>query len=327
MTNNTNKDRKGILTITLNPALDMTGNLENLKPGAVNLVQDSTLHPAGKGVNVAKVLSDLGSAVAVTGFLGDSNDQSFIELFESLNAADHFVRVPGSTRINVKLVESCGDVTDLNFPGVTVSAEKQQAFETKLLELAADYDLIVIAGSLPVGITPKDLSRCVAMLGEQGKQVIVDTSRAAFQEVLSASPWLVKPNEDELSEWAGRELKTEQELREVGEQLAASGVTHVVISRGADGVLWLNDGQWLKSQPPRMKVVSTVGAGDTLVAGLCYGLNQGFDKSKTLAFATALSALAVTQTGVGATDHQQIQNIVEQVQVSDVTVMEASTAA
>ncbi len=327
MTHNETRDRKGILTITLNPALDMTGTLDSLQPGTVNLVQSGTLHPAGKGVNVAKVLSDLGCDVAVTGFLGDNNDQSFVELFQSLKAIDHFVRVPGATRINVKLVEDSGDVTDLNFPGVTVFEDKRQAFETKLLELAADYHWIVIAGSLPGGITPQDLCRSVTMLREQGKHVIVDTSRAAFQEVLSAKPWLVKPNEDELSEWAGRELKTEAELREVGEQIAATGVTHVVISRGADGVLWLNDGQWLKSQPPRMKVVSTVGAGDTLVAGLCYGLSQGFDKPKTLAFATALSALAVTQTGVGATDQAEIDSVVKQVQIGDVTVIESPTAA
>lgn len=107
---------KRIVTVTLNPALDMTGAMGELKPGAVNLIQRSNLNPGGKGVNVAKVLAELGAEVSVTGFLGDDNQDPFAHLFEQKGIEDRFVRVHGASRINVKLVEETGRVTDLELP-------------------------------------------------------------------------------------------------------------------------------------------------------------------------------------------------------------------
>lgn len=308
-----------VLTVTLNPALDMTGNLSELKTGKVNLVHSGSLHPAGKGVNVARVLSDLGSTVCATGFLGYENDAGFVDLFHQTGVVDHFVRVPGACRINVKLVEDSGEVTDLNFPGVAIAPKQKQALESKLLKLAASHELIVIAGSLPTGITPDNLAHWVRLLGKQGKKVIIDTSKEAFKTVLSATPWLVKPNTDELAEWVGHGLETEEQLMQAGEMIAAMGVSHVVISRGAEGVLWLHKDKWLKARPPRMQVVSTVGAGDTLVAGFCHGLKQNGSREHVIAFATALSALAVSQVGVGVASPDPVHQLVKQIVVSEIT--------
>ena len=105
-----------IVTITLNPALDLTTRLEAMHPGEVNLVSEANLRAAGKGINVAMVLKDLGRDVGLTGWLGEGNQQSFVSLFEERALADHFVRVAGDTRINVKISEQSGRVTDLNLP-------------------------------------------------------------------------------------------------------------------------------------------------------------------------------------------------------------------
>ena len=307
-----------ILTITLNPALDLTGSLSVLRVGGVNQISSATLHPAGKGVNVAQVLSDLGHSITVSGCMGTENDGGFVELFDKQGATDQFVRVPGATRINVKMVEGNGEVTDLNFPGISVSAADKQVFEDKLLTLAEQHELIVIAGSLPAGLTPEDLAHWLRLLASKGKKVILDTSREAFRVALDATPWLVKPNNDELEEWIGHALESEAELMAAGEMIAAKGIAHVVISRGADGVLWLHNGQWLKAQPPRMDVVSTVGAGDTLVAGFCHGFSHDHSREQTLRFATALSALAVSQINVGVSDIRQVEEIVSRITVSEI---------
>ena len=307
-----------ILTVTLNPALDMTGHLEVLNTGHVNQIERAHLHPGGKGVNVARVLADLGIPVSATGWLGKENDRCFVELFRQVGIDDHFSRIDGTNRINVKLTADRGEVTELNFPGIAIDSEQRQVFSSRLFELAKCHELIVIAGSLPAGITPDDLADWTRQLGGQGCKLVLDTSGTAFKTVLAASPWLVKPNEDELSEWAGRPLNTEEELMEAGEAIAAMGVCHVVISRGSKGVLWLQRGRWLKAQPPKIKVVSTVGAGDTLVAGLCYGLNQGALEEEVVAFATALSALAVNQVGVGVPCLKQVDRLAHQVNVSEI---------
>ncbi len=305
-----------VVTVTLNPALDLTGSLDSLSLGTVNVVNKGSLHPAGKGVNVAKVLAELGADVTVTGLLGADNQEPFCQLFEEIGATDKFIRVKGASRINVKLVENTGKVSDINFPGVAVSQDDISRFEQTLFELAETHDVFVIAGSLPAGITPELCADWVARLHQEGKKVLFDSSKAALVAGFSKNPWLVKPNDEELAQWAGRELTTEHDFTEVAEQLAEQGIANVVVSLGADGVMWLNNEGWLRSQPPKMQVVSTVGAGDTLVAGMCWGHINKWSKQETLRFATALSALAVSQVGVGVEDINAVNAMKERVTIS-----------
>ncbi len=302
-----------VVTVTLNPALDLTGSLATIALGSVNVVDKGSLHPAGKGVNVAKVLAELGADVTVTGLLGADNQEPFCQLFEKMGATDKFVRVAGASRINVKLVEKNGQVSDINFPGVAVTAANILAFEKTLFELAVTHDVFVIAGSLPQGISPEMCANWLEKLHKLGKKVLFDSSKTALDAGLDAHPWLVKPNDEELAEWAGKALDTQQQCMEIAEQIATKGIANVVISLGAKGVMWLNHEGWLHAQPPKMDVVSTVGAGDTLVAGLCWGELNQHSKAQSLQFATALSAYAVTQVGVGVKDISKVNSIAQDV--------------
>ncbi|PAR34843.1 1-phosphofructokinase [Vibrio metoecus] len=305
-----------VVTITLNPALDLTGSMNQLNVGSVSLVEHSSLHAAGKGVNVAKVLSELGADVTVTGFLGRDNQELFCQLFNQLGVRDEFIRIDGATRINVKLVEHNGAVSDINFPGITVTQADIDAFEATLLRLAQDHDYFVLAGSLPKGISPQRCAGWISQLRSMNKKVLFDSSREALMFGLEARPWLIKPNDEELSQWCGKELSTLKECQQAASQLAQKEIENIVISMGANGVMWLNENEWLHAKPPKMQVVSTVGAGDTLVAGLCWGHMQHMEKDNLLRFATALSALAVTQVGVGISDKEQLNTLQQQIQVS-----------
>ena len=308
---------KALLTITPNPALDLTGHLPTLKVGSVNLMTSGHLHPAGKGLNVARVLRDLGAEVAVSGFLGAENQAPFHAICADSGLHDGFMVAPGATRINVKLVEESGEVTDLNFPGVQVSAADLATFSAHLQQQVADVDYVVMAGSLPRGVTPADLQTWLRDLRAAGKRVLFDSSGAALSAGLEAGPWLIKPNEHELAEWAGEALETEAALMAAAEALQARyGIEHVVVSRGADGVLWRAGQSWWRAQPPRMQVVSTVGAGDSMVAGLAWGLSQELGMEQTLRLASAVSALAVTQIGVGIADQDRLAALMASIQVA-----------
>lgn len=307
---------KKVVTITLNPALDLTGSVNQLNVGSVSLVGQSSLHAAGKGVNVANVLSELGAQVTVTGFLGRDNQELFCQLFEQLGVQDAFIRIAGATRINVKLVEQNGAVSDINFPGIQVTEADIEAFEATLQRLAQDHDYFVLAGSLPQGISPQRSAGWIAQLRSMNKKVLFDSSRDALLAGLDAKPWLIKPNDEELSQWCGRELTTLTDCQQASTELAQKQIENIVISMGAEGVMWLHENQWLHAKPPKMPVVSTVGAGDTLVAGLCWGHMQRMEKESLLRFATALSALAVTQVGVGLGDREQLNTLQQQIQVS-----------
>jgi len=306
-----------VVTITLNPALDLTGSLETLNLGSVSLVKQSNLHAAGKGVNVAKVLSDLGADVTVTGFLGKDNPELFHQLFDEIGVNNQFIEVKGATRINVKLVEANGEVSDINFPGVQVTPQDVARFEETLFRLAETHDYFVLAGSLPGGVTPEQCADWIERLHQQGKRVLFDSSKAALRSGIDAHPWLIKPNDEELGDFVGRHLETAEQCQQAAQTLSNKGIENIVVSMGANGVMWLNQGEWLRAQPPKMNVVSTVGAGDTLVAGLCWGHMQVMPKNDLLRFATALSALAVSQVGVGLTSEEQLENIKLQTEVSE----------
>lgn len=311
---------KKIVTITLNPALDMTASLEQINIGKVNLIDNSHLNPGGKGINVAKVLAELGAKVTVTGFLGAENADPFAQLFASRNIIDDFVRVEGASRINVKLVEKNSQVTDLNFPGMKVNEQDIENLEQRIFKLTQEHEIFVLAGSLPQGFSPEILVSWINKLNDLGKKVVFDSSNQALKAGLDAKPWLVKPNDEELSQWAGVPLKTQAALLLTGNALASTGIQNIVISRGAEGVLWHRDGKWLQSQPPKMDVVSTVGAGDTLVAAMCWAQLNQWEMEKSLAFATALSANAVTQVNVGVEDIQQIESLAKTININPVSI-------
>lgn len=305
-----------VVTVTLNPALDLTGSLDVLHTGTVNLLDSGSLHPAGKGINVAKVLAELGAEVTVTGLLGADNQESFVHLFESFNITDKFIRVNGGTRINVKIVEKSGQVSDLNFPGVNVNEAEITQFEETLFELAQSHDVFVIAGSLPQGISTERMAEWIKALQKQGKKVIFDSSNKALVAGIAAAPYLIKPNDEELSAIVGETLHSTQEITAAAEKLHQQGCENVVISLGEKGVLWLNQEGWIQSIPQKMEVVSTVGAGDTLVAGLCWAELNQWDKAQSLSFASALAAFAVTQIGVGVGDINKVHAMQEKIQIT-----------
>ncbi len=298
-----------VLTVTLNPALDLTVQLPFLRLGEVNRSESLQVHAAGKGLNVAQVLADLGHQLTVTGFLGESNPQAFEQLFAARGFTDEFVRVAGETRSNLKLAETDGRVTDINGPGLAVTEAQCDELLARLQRLAPAHDLVVVAGSLPRGIDSQWFVQLLNSLKALGVRVALDTSGVALRDGLATRPWLIKPNEEELAEARGVDLTGSSALLAEARRLQGEGIEHVVVSQGADGVSWFSPGAALHAQPPRVQVISTVGAGDSLLAGMLHGLLVGWPAERTLAHATAIAAQAVGQVGFGITDTAQLAEL------------------
>jgi 1-phosphofructokinase len=308
-----------ILTLTLNPALDLTVQLPLLTPGQVNRSDEMHTHAAGKGVNVAQVLADLGHQLTVSGFLGEDNLQAFETLFAKRGFADAFVRVPGETRSNIKLAESDGRITDINGPGPRVSEAAQQALLDRLDQIAPGHDAVVVAGSLPRGVNPQWLRELIQRLKKRGLKVALDTSGEALRAGLAAGPWLIKPNTEELADALGCEVVSVGAQAEAASRLHAHGIEHVVISDGADGVNWFSVGSAMHATPPKVSVISTVGAGDSLLAGMLHGLLSADTPEQTLRTATAIAAMAVTQIGFGIGDTAQLAHLEQGVRLRPLT--------
>ena len=306
-----------VATITLNAADDLVGRLKRIELGEVNTVETLGLFPAGKGINVAKVLKDLGVDITVGGFLGEDNQGDFVTLFDKLGLQDKFQRVPGRTRINVKITETDADVTDLNFLGYEISDSAWQQFVADSLAYCQSFDIVAVCGSLPRGVTPDLFADWLKQLHQVGIKVVLDSSNAALTAGLSARPWLVKPNHRELEAWVGYTLNSLEEIVSAAKKLKAQGIANVIISMGAQGSVWLSDEAVIQAQPPKCEnVVSTVGAGDSMVAGLIYGLINGLPQKDTLAFASAVSAFAVSQSNVGISDRTLLEPILNNVNIT-----------
>jgi 1-phosphofructokinase len=308
-----------ILTLTLNPALDLTVRLARLEPGEVNRSETLLTHAAGKGVNVAQVLADLGHEVTVGGFLGEDNPQAFEALIARRGFADAFIRVPGETRSNIKIAEQDGRVTDINAPGPQVSEQAQAALLNQLTLIAPGHDAVVVAGSLPGGVTAQWFKGLLEHLKSLGLKVALDTSGEALRAGLQAGPWLIKPNTEELAEALDCPTDSIAQQAQAAERLHAQGVEHVVVSHGADGVNWFSPGTALHATPPKVSVASTVGAGDSLLAGMLHGLLSFDLPESTLRRATAIAAMAVTQIGFGMSDDAQLARLESGVHVRALT--------
>jgi 1-phosphofructokinase len=297
-----------ILCITLNPAIDLTLELAQLQLGAVNRQQHSQSHAAGKGLNVAQVLKDLGHPVMVSGFLGRANRQLFEQHFAAQGFDNQFVYVDGETRQNIKIAEQSGRMTDINGLGFQVTAQDKQHLRDKLASLAEQFEIVVIAGSLPQGFSAEEFQQLICEFSAQHKKVAVDSSGAALAAAIAAQPWMIKPNSDELFESYQLPAQTYQEQKRLFASIATTQIEHIVVSMGAEGVHWLNAQQDLHASAPPVQVKSTVGAGDSLLAAMIHGQCLGLSPEQALKTATAIASHAVTQIGF----HVPQQAIIEE---------------
>lgn len=301
-----------LLTLTLNPALDLAIRTGPLRLGEVNRSESTRLDAAGKGINVARVLSSLGHQVTVSGLLGMGNEEAFVRTFHQAGLKDAFVRVPGETRINAKLSEPEGRITDLNGPGPWIPAPALERLNQQVDSLLPGLDAVVIAGSLPPNVTPDALGALVTRIRARGLAVWLDSSGAALRAGVAAGPTGIKPNETELAECVGAGSLTPQGRLAAARQLQSRGIEEVLVSEGADGVVWVGGNQSLRATPPKVTVRSTVGAGDTLLAGALHALLAGWPRERALRFATALAAESVRHVGVGDPGAADFEQLLEQ---------------
>lgn len=307
-----------IATITLNPAIDQTISIPNFRPNAVNRVSWKQDDAGGKGVNVASFLADVGHDVCVTGFLGRENPALFDGLFRQKGIADHFVRIPGETRINIKIVDETQEqVTDINSPGQEPGEGEVRLLTDVVRALAEDCDWFVLSGSVPGGVPNDIYDGLIGILRDRGKTVVLDTSGDALRLGLPAKPDLIKPNQAELEELLQRSLPGPDEIVAAARELIQAGIPQVVVSMGAAGALFVDKHQAVQAIPPTTEVKSTVGAGDAMVAGIVSGLVNGKSLADCAALATACSIGALSQIGPRLPPLTQIQAICDRVTVRE----------
>ena len=254
-----------IYTVTFSPAIDYVVDLTKFEIGEINRTVQEQAFPGGKGINVSLVLANLGKSSVATGFLGGFTGDFIKKELAKRQISSGFIEVDGTTRINVKI--RAGKETAINGQGPHITDDEIEKLITQLEQLGED-DLLVISGTVPKSL-PNDIYEMILeRIKDNGVTVIVDATKEILLNTLKYHPLLVKPNKEELEEMFNVKINNDQELIDNASKLLKLGAKNVIVSLGGDGALLVGEGiEPTLRKAPQGKVVNTVGAGDSLVAG------------------------------------------------------------
>lgn len=308
-----------IYTITLNPAIDKTVMIPNFMAGEVNRVQSLRTDAGGKGINVSKCLANLGAKSVAGAILGGTTGDEILALLKEKGLEVLAAEVSGQSRTNMKIIDQeQGKNTDINEPGPEVSETVLCKLRDEIGEKIQSGDIVILSGSLPKGAPTSLYGEWISYFHKLGAVVFLDADGKAMQEGIEAVPYLVKPNDVELSRLVGRELSGEAEYIEAGKSLMEKGIKEVVISLGGDGAIFLSDDGIFKADALKVPVLSTVGAGDSMVAAMAYGLEKQLPREKKIQLAVAIGAASVMCDGTQAPEAETVWKLAEQVHVQEV---------
>ncbi len=309
-----------IYTVTLNPALDKTVEVPSLTLDSVNRITEMRTDPGGKGINVSKVIDKLGGKSIAAGILGGETGTSIENALKAMDLETNFLFVPGETRTNLKIIDPVLKTnTDINEPGVIISKEILDNLLNDLLSKVVEGDIVVISGSMPKGSPADTYNVWVKAFKEAGTKVILDADGALLQEGMKASPYLIKPNNHELSALLGQELKTPEELEVAARKIMDDyGIAKIVVSMGGDGALYVTKDETVYAKGLKVPVGSTVGAGDSVVASLAVAEERGLSLEETVRLSTATGAANVMCSGTQAAEYDVIEGLIPKVEFTNI---------
>ena len=259
-----------IYTVTFNPSLDYIVSVENFKLGLTNRTSSELLLPGGKGINVSTVLMNLGIESTALGFIAGFTGDEVVRRLEQMGVKNGFIRIPdGFTRINLKLKSIDG--TEVNGQGPKIGKEKVEQLMEQLDELK-EGDVLFLSGSIPASMPSDAYQKIMERLKDKGIHIVVDATEDLLMNVLPYHPFLIKPNNHELGDIFGVQLKTREEVIPYGKKLQIMGAQNVLISMAGEGaVLIAADGRIFSTPAPKGILINGVGAGDSMVAGFMAG--------------------------------------------------------
>lgn len=307
-----------ILTVTMNPSIDISYPLDRFILDKVNRVKQVTKTPGGKGLNVTRVIHDLGSEVTATGVLGGFHGKFLAQQLDQEAITHDFASIEGETRDSIAILHE-GNQTEILEAGPTVSQAEQQTFLEKYQQLIKEAQLVTISGSLAKGLPSNFYQTLVKLAAEQQVRVLVDTSGESLKQVLAGEvkPYLIKPNLDELSDLLEKKLAIDRlaEITTALQQPIFQGIEWIVVSLGQAGALIKYQNECYQVEIPRIQVVNPVGSGDATIAGLAYGLSQDHDPELIMKECMAAGMANALQVKTGHVDPADFHQLVKKINV------------
>ena len=302
--------RKMICTVTFNPSLDYIVSVEDFKLGLTNRTSSELLLPGGKGINVSTVLMNLGIENTALGFTAGFVGDEIIRRLQEMGVTSDFIQIAdGISRINVKLKSIDG--TEINGAGPVIEENKVEELMKKLEKLG-EGDVLFLAGSIPSSMPDDMYEQIMKKLDGKGAMIVVDATKDLLVNVFKYHPFLIKPNNHELGEIFGVELKTREDVVPYGKKLQKKGARNVLISMAGEGaVLVAEDGQIFEEPAPKGRLVNGVGAGDSMVAGFVAGWMEKKDYEH--AFHMGIAAGSASAFSENLATREEINTVYQQI--------------
>ena len=305
-----------IYTLTLNPAVDREMTVPALAYDTVLRASDWQVDPGGKGFNVSRMLASLGTKSVALGYAAGRSGEFLRDSLESLGIETDFVWVEGETRTNVSIISSSnGQYIKANEPGPTIGLADQEKLLAQIEAKAQPEDWWVLAGSLPPGVPTTIYADIIAIVQAAGAQTILDTSGDALKASCKARPFLVKPNDVEAGKLTGLPVQSRPEIVAAAQAMRAFGVENVVISLGKTGAMLINDENAYFAASPSIQEGNPIGAGDSMVGGLVWALNQNLETAEALRWGVACGAATASRKGTAVGSQEQVESFIKQIEI------------
>ncbi len=308
-----------IRTVCLNPALDKTVQVPDFKLDAVSRITEMRVDAGGKGINVSKVIKELGGNSVAYALLAGNAGAQLERMVKDAGIEVVAQYAEGETRTNLKVVDAVNHTnTDINEPGPVVTDADLTALLDRLVADIEEGDTVVLAGSIPAGAPVDTYATWTKACKEAGAKVFLDADGAVFDAALDAGPTMVKPNDHELSGLVGRTLSDIGEIAAAAREVMARGVEWVTVSMGGAGALFVTPERVLRAISPKVKVGSTVGAGDSVVAAIAYAGDEGLSLEDTINLSMATGSANVMQSGTQAAPRELVDSLIDKVGIEEV---------
>ncbi len=303
-----------IYTLTPHPAVDRELTVPAMEFDSVLRASESRMDFGGKGFNVSRLLRGMETSSTAVGFLAGSAGELLQSGLKSLGIGTDFVWVTGETRTNVSIVTQSHDhYIKVNEKGPQVDASKQQEMLDKISTLTKPGDWWVMAGSMPPGVTDDFYARVISVLNKREANAILDTTGEALKLGCAEKPYLIKPNAEEVHALTGMPVESTAEIAAAAVELRKMGAQNVVISMGKAGALMQSAEETWLTHSPKIQEKNPIGAGDSMVGGLVWGLSQGFTLKKSLGWGVASGAATASLSGTEVGAKPLIEELFKQV--------------
>ncbi|CRS97546.1 tagatose-6-phosphate kinase [Streptococcus equi subsp. equi] len=309
-----------ILTVTLNPSIDISYPLNRLTLDTVNRVDRTTKTAGGKGLNVTRVLAEAGQSVVATGFIGGKLGDFVIHQLQEQGISNQFFKIKGETRNCIAVLHE-GMQTEILEAGPYIDMDEAEGFLNHMSIIAKQFDVLTFSGSLPKGLAAHYYQDLITMARVYGSKVVLDCSGAPLKAVLAGKdkPTVIKPNLEELEDLIGQPVTLDEErLISLLSQPLFEGIEWIIVSLGAQGAFAKHHNRFYRVTIPKIEVVNPVGSGDATVAGIAWALAEGDDDETLLKKANVLGMLNAQETRTGHVNMAHFDELFDRIQVEEI---------